>query len=99
MLADARGWGVLTYIPEPDIGRRRWKTRPAEQRDAVLLNHRRVSRSRSKHLQKKRTERAAILVAEGNFVRGALGMGRRRISVSRHCRRISHLVSPSAKAW
>ena len=48
---------VRTYIPEP---RRphpsRWADKPAEQRRAVLNNHRRVRRTKSKKLQRRRSE-------------------------------------------
>lgn len=56
-LASARAWGLRTYIPEPERGRRRWTGRPDEQQHAVVLNRQRMSRAKGKRLQKKRSER------------------------------------------
>jgi transposase len=44
-----------SYIPEPERGRRRWKGKAEEQKQ-VYANRQRIKRTRSKRLQKKRTE-------------------------------------------
>jgi len=55
-LAECEKWGVRTYIPEPDRGRRRWTDKPREQEKAFRGNRRRVRGERSKRLQRKRSE-------------------------------------------
>lgn len=55
-LAECEKWGVRTYIPEPDRGRRRWTDKPREQEKAFRANRRRVRGQRSKRLQRKRSE-------------------------------------------
>lgn len=60
VLADCHDWnglGVRTYIPEPKRRRRwDWTKRPWEEQHAVCANHRRVRGTRSKRLQKQRSE-------------------------------------------
>ncbi len=56
-LSDAKGMGLRTYIPEPGMKhRRRWTDKPQEYKDAVYANRRRVRGSRSKKLQRLRSE-------------------------------------------
>jgi transposase len=58
-LAESAEWGCFglrTYIPERDIGERRWTDKPAEYERAFRANRRRVNGDRSKRLQKKRSE-------------------------------------------
>ncbi len=56
-LSDAQRLGVRTYIPEPESRyRRRWTDKPAEHKEAVYANRRRVRGDRSKRLQRKRSE-------------------------------------------
>ena len=47
--------GLRTYIAEPDRGRRRWK-RPADARDAVYRNRRRIRGTRGQRLLRRRGE-------------------------------------------
>jgi hypothetical protein len=51
--------GVRTYIPEPKTsgGRRRWQNKPAEQKQAVLSNRRRMRGARGKRLSRQRSEK------------------------------------------
>lgn len=58
-LAEIQADGVRTYIPEPKTrsGKRRWTDKPEEWKDAVYANRRRVRGSRSKKLQRKRSEK------------------------------------------
>jgi transposase len=55
-LAECAACGTRTYIPEPTRKGATGKGRPAEQRQAVIANRRRVRGRRSKRLQKKRSE-------------------------------------------
>lgn len=55
-LAECVGWGVRTYIPEPERGKRTWIDKPESWRVATAANRRRVKGERSKRLQKKRSE-------------------------------------------
>ena len=59
-LADCREWGgfgLRTYIPEPNSQfLRRWTDKPPEMKEAVYGNRRRLKGDRSKRLQKKRSE-------------------------------------------
>jgi transposase len=46
-----------TYIPEPELKHnRRWTDKPAEQKDAVYANRRRVKGQRGKQMQRQRSE-------------------------------------------
>jgi transposase len=46
-----------TYIPEPELKHnRRWTNKPAEQKDAVYANRRRVKGERGKQMQRQRSE-------------------------------------------
>src|SRR5207247_5155045 len=54
-LQDLHAVGSSTYIPEPDRGRRHWEGKPEEQKQ-VYANRRRIRGSRSKRLQRKRSE-------------------------------------------
>ncbi|MGI8978239.1 MAG: transposase, partial [Pirellulaceae bacterium] len=46
-----------TYIPEPELKHnRRWTDKPAEQKDAVYANRRRVKGERGKQMQRSRSE-------------------------------------------
>ena len=46
-----------TYIPEPELKHnRRWTDKPAEQKDAVYANRRRVKGERGKQMQRQRSE-------------------------------------------
>ncbi len=46
-----------TYIPEPELKHnRRWTGKPAEQKDAVYANRRRVKGERGKQMQRQRSE-------------------------------------------
>lgn len=50
--------GLRTYIAEPKFkNRRNWKNKPAEQRQAVTNNRRRIKGNRGRALQRKRSER------------------------------------------
>ena len=56
-LSNANKLGLRTYIPEPQLQhRRRWTDKPAEYKDAVYANRRRVRAARSKKLQRLRSE-------------------------------------------
>ncbi len=56
-LSDAQRLGLRTYIPEPQLrSRRRWTDKPAEYKEAVYANRRRVRGDRGKRLQRKRSE-------------------------------------------
>ncbi|MEZ5944799.1 MAG: transposase [Planctomycetaceae bacterium] len=51
-------FGLRTYIPEPDSPHhRKWTDKSAETKRAVLNNRRRTQRSKSKRLQKQRSEK------------------------------------------
>jgi transposase len=57
-LEQAQAFGWRTYIPEPKRQHaNRWTDKPAGQQEAVYANRRRVRGSRSKRLQKLRSER------------------------------------------
>ena len=50
-------WGLRTYIPEPKRQHQaRWTDKSAECQRCVYNNRRRVKRSKSKHLQRRRSE-------------------------------------------
>ncbi len=56
-LADLAGLGFRSYVPERRVrGRRTWTDKPAEQKDAVYANRRRVRGARGKRLQRLRSE-------------------------------------------
>jgi transposase len=55
-LAECADWNTRTYIPEPKGKEYNWEDKPAEWRKATEGNRRRVKGSRSKRLQKKRSE-------------------------------------------
>ncbi len=56
-LAQIEGWGIRTYIPEPERkAQRRWTDKPAEWRDAVYGNRRRCSGQHGRKLQRRRSE-------------------------------------------
>ncbi len=56
-LSDASVMGLRTYIPEPESRhKRRWTDKPAEYKEAVYANRRRVRGKRSKQLQRRRSE-------------------------------------------
>ena len=56
-LAECEHWNVRTYIPEPKRKeKRQWQGKPASWRRATRANRRRVQGSRSKRLQKLRSE-------------------------------------------
>ena len=58
-LADCRGCGIRTYVPErKQRGRRRWTDKPAAYREAVYANRRRVRGERGKRLGRLRSEYA-----------------------------------------
>jgi transposase len=57
-LAQCQDWAVRTYIPERrDRRHRRWTDKPADWEAAFHGNRRRVNGSRSKQLQRRRSER------------------------------------------
>ena len=57
-LALAATYSIRTYVAEPDRPHRnRWAGRPAEQKDAVYANRRRVKGERGKALQRLRSEK------------------------------------------
>jgi transposase len=56
VLVALRAAGVLSYIPEPERGRRKWNGRAQEQQP-VYANRRRMSGRRGKDLQKLRSEK------------------------------------------
>jgi transposase len=55
VLTDLSDMGIKTYIPERDIGRRRWRGRTRHQA-AVYGNRRRMKRAHGKSLLRKRAE-------------------------------------------
>jgi transposase len=55
-LAECADWNTRTYIPEPKGKDYNWADKPPEWRKATEANRRRVKGSRSKRLQKKRSE-------------------------------------------
>lgn len=56
-LSDCRAMGLRTYVPEPESKhKRRWTDKPAEYKEAVYANRRRVRGARSKKLQRLRSE-------------------------------------------
>lgn len=56
LLTDCANSGIRTYIPEPQTEGRVWTDKPPEQERAYRANRRRVRGSRSKRLQKLRSE-------------------------------------------
>jgi transposase len=71
-LAACAAWGLRTYIPERQCGRRRWHDKPVEWELAFRANRRRVRDQRSRHLQRLRSERS-----ERSFAH-TCGSGRQR---------------------
>jgi transposase len=57
-LAACAAWGLRTYIPERECGRRRWTDKPVEWELAFRDNRRRVRGPRSRRLQRLRSERS-----------------------------------------
>jgi transposase len=57
-LAACAAWGLRTYIPERDCGRRRWTDKPILWELAFRDNRRRVRGARSRRLQRQRSERS-----------------------------------------
>jgi transposase len=55
-LAECEEWNTRTYIPEPKRKKYNWQDKPEAWRRATAANRRRVRGSRSKRLQKKRSE-------------------------------------------
>jgi transposase len=55
-LVDCEHWNTRTYIPEPKGRNYDWDGKPPEQRRAVEANRQRIARSKSKRLQKRRSE-------------------------------------------
>ena len=55
-LAECEHFNTRTYIPEPQGKDYNWENKPSSWREATLRNRRRVQGSRSKRLQKKRSE-------------------------------------------
>jgi transposase len=55
-LVDLEAVGLVSYIAEPDRGRRRWKRNP-EARDAVYRHRRRIRGARGQRLLRLRGER------------------------------------------
>src|SRR2546427_7184586 len=55
VVQDLHAVGCRSYIPEPDRGRRHWEGKAEEQKQ-VYANRRRIRGSRSKRLQRKRSE-------------------------------------------
>src|SRR5215467_12186380 len=55
-LAECEEWNTRTYIPEPQRKKYNWEDKPQAWRRATEANRRRVRGSRSKRLQKKRSE-------------------------------------------
>src|SRR5207244_8477483 len=55
VVQDLHTVGCRSYIPEPDRGRRHWEGKAEEQKQ-VYANRRRIRGSRSKRLQRKRSE-------------------------------------------
>ena len=56
-LTDLEAVGVRSYISEPDRGRRNWKKKTPETREAVYRNRRRIRGARGKRLLRQRGER------------------------------------------
>jgi transposase len=56
-LAACAAWGLRTYIPERDCGRRRWHDKPVACELAFRANRRRVRGRRNRRLQRLRSER------------------------------------------
>ena len=56
VLVELAGWGVRSYIAEPDRGARNWSGRPLTKK-AVYGNRRRIQGHRGKQLQRRRGER------------------------------------------
>jgi len=57
-LAEVRGFGIRTYVPERnERPRRRWHDKPREWREAFFSNRRRVRRAKGRRLQRLRSER------------------------------------------
>jgi transposase len=56
VLSECTEWGWRTYIPEPRRKKRNWKGKPESWRVATVANRRRVRGTRSKRLQRKRSE-------------------------------------------
>ena len=56
-LAECEAWGVRTYLPESDRGKRRWSDKPSEWEAAFRANRRRVRGPRGKRLGRLRSER------------------------------------------
>ena len=50
-------YGLRTYVPEPVRKQRNWTDKPAEQKQAVYNNRRRVNRAKGRLLQRRRSER------------------------------------------
>ncbi len=55
-LVDCEQFGVRTYIPEREIGTRRWTDKIPEAESAFRKNRERVRRAKGKQLQRKRSE-------------------------------------------
>jgi transposase len=55
-LAECEHWNTRTYIPEPRGKKYNWDDKPEPLRRATLRNRRRVKGTRSKRLQRKRSE-------------------------------------------
>ena len=56
-LAQCQGWDIRTYIPQrKPRGRRRWRDKPPEWKEAVRANRRRVRGPRGRRLGRLRTE-------------------------------------------
>lgn len=73
-LAACAAWGLRTYMPERDCGRRRWTDKPIAWELAFRANRRRVRGRRSRRLQRLRSERV-----ERSFAH-ICGSGRQRRS-------------------
>jgi hypothetical protein len=82
-LADCSAAGVRTYIPEPRRQKRVWTDKPPEWERSYRNNRRRVGGSRSKRLQKLRSEKversfAHVCETGGgrrSWLRGLVGVG------------------------
>ena len=55
-LAECEEWNTRTYIPEPKRKKHNWEGKPQAWRRVTAANRRRVRGTRSKRLQKKRSE-------------------------------------------
>lgn len=55
-LAECEEWNTRTYIPEPKRKKYNWQDKPQAWRQATAANRRRVRGTRSKRLQRKRSE-------------------------------------------